>query len=480
MVAQLGSSALFTGKHSYFESPEQPDSSAVKRARISIQEVSPVGATADPDADTVYNTNFEASNEFPPIDISPSAKADSPSLEEPELKDRDSVRHARKDLTDVPRLSLSETEFVKATARRTAQVCTIPQEVFSAIKADPTLGYQRLKAVLHETDPRLWTKSFLNSMPADFFSPFEVQAFQRMDPAKAWHQIKDLNLLRFRATDQAGAIRLHTCSIKLDLVHGLRPYMQEIRQALAVCDTIVGCDITPSTIIRKVISDVPTKIAESLLIGESESDRFLRHIHADLKDLSWFDQLTDEVVGLYEKLTRAGVVFSARKPSAALHAMQSSADSDTGFDESAVRALLKSKDPALHALISDAGYKRTKSKSGTAGKGKSKGKGKGKAKQRRSKSDDKYTGTASDLIAKFKPQYTDDEWCQREKLIQSGVAINLDGNPHASLFVKDRTEDATGRNRFICVKCRRFGHTAPFCDDLKRAQSWKQCSEGSK
>mgnify|MGYP004249675263 FL=1 len=134
-------------------------------------------------------------------------------------------------------------------------------------------------------------KSFLNSMPTDFFSPFEVQAFQRMDPAKAWHQIKDPNLLRFRATDQAGAIRQHTCSIKLDLVHGLRPYMQEIRQALAVCDTIVGCDITPSTIIRKVISDVPTKIAESLLIGESESDRFLRHIHADLKDLSWFDQL---------------------------------------------------------------------------------------------------------------------------------------------------------------------------------------------
>ena len=101
---------------------------------------------------------------------------------------------------------------------------------------------------------------------------------------------------------------------------------------------------------------------------------------------------TDEVVDLYEKFTRAGVVFSARKPSAALHAMQSSADSDTGFDESAVRALLKSKDPALHALISDAGYKRTKSKSGTAGKGKSKGKG--KAKQRRSKSDDKYTRRA--------------------------------------------------------------------------------------
>ena len=110
----------------------------------------------------------------------------------------------------------------------------------------------------------------------------------------------------------------------------------------------------------------------------------------------------------------------------------------------------------------------------------SQGKGKDRAKQRRGKSDDKYTGTAPDLIAKFKPQYTDDEWSQREKLIQSGVAINLDGNPHASLFVKDRTEDATGRNRFICVKCRRFGHTAPFCDDLKRAQSWKQCSEGSK
>ena len=87
MVAQPGSSALFTGKHSYFESPEQPDSSAVKRARISIQEVSPVGATADPDADTVYNTNFEASSEFPPIDFSPSAKADPPSLGEPELKD---------------------------------------------------------------------------------------------------------------------------------------------------------------------------------------------------------------------------------------------------------------------------------------------------------------------------------------------------------------------------------------------------------
>ena len=87
MVAQRGSSALFTGKHSYFESPEQPDSSAVKRARISMQEVSPVGATADPDAETVYNTDFEASNEFPPIDISPSAKADSPSLEEPEPGD---------------------------------------------------------------------------------------------------------------------------------------------------------------------------------------------------------------------------------------------------------------------------------------------------------------------------------------------------------------------------------------------------------
>lgn len=42
MVAQPGSSALFTGKHSYFESPDKPDSSAVKRARISIQEVSPV------------------------------------------------------------------------------------------------------------------------------------------------------------------------------------------------------------------------------------------------------------------------------------------------------------------------------------------------------------------------------------------------------------------------------------------------------
>ena len=59
MVAQLGSSALFTGKHSYFESPEQPDSSAVKRARISIQEVSPVDRTADPSAETVYNTDFE-------------------------------------------------------------------------------------------------------------------------------------------------------------------------------------------------------------------------------------------------------------------------------------------------------------------------------------------------------------------------------------------------------------------------------------
>ena len=121
MVAQPGSSALFTGKHSYFESPDKPVSSAVKRARISIQEVSPVDRTADPSAETVYNTDFEASNEFPPIDISPSAKADSPSLEEPELKDRDPVRHAGKDLTDVPRLSLSETEFVKATARRTAQ-----------------------------------------------------------------------------------------------------------------------------------------------------------------------------------------------------------------------------------------------------------------------------------------------------------------------------------------------------------------------
>ena len=59
----------------------------------------------------------------------------------------------------------------------------------------------------------------------------------------------------------------------------------------------------------------------------------------------------------------------------------------------------------LNALISDAGYKRPQSKNGTAGKGK--GKGKGKAKQRRSKSDDKYTGTASELIAKFKPQYSE-------------------------------------------------------------------------
>ena len=84
MVAQPGSSALFTGKHSYFESPDKPVSSAVKRARISIQEVSPVERTADPSAETVYNTDFEASNEFPPIDPSPTSKASSPSLAQPD------------------------------------------------------------------------------------------------------------------------------------------------------------------------------------------------------------------------------------------------------------------------------------------------------------------------------------------------------------------------------------------------------------
>ena len=84
MVAQHGSSGLFSGKHSYFDSPEKPVSPQSKRARISIEEVSPVEATADPDADTVYNTDFEASNEFPPVDPSPTSKASSPSLAQPD------------------------------------------------------------------------------------------------------------------------------------------------------------------------------------------------------------------------------------------------------------------------------------------------------------------------------------------------------------------------------------------------------------
>ena len=133
MVAQPGSSGLFSGKHSYFDSPEKPVSPQSKRARISIEELSPVGATADPDADTVYDIDFEKSNEFPPIDSSPTSMTSSPSLAEPKLKDQDPDQPAGKDLSAVPKLPVEEIEFVKAAARRTAQVCIIPQEVYSAI-----------------------------------------------------------------------------------------------------------------------------------------------------------------------------------------------------------------------------------------------------------------------------------------------------------------------------------------------------------
>ena len=66
------------------------------------------------------------------------------------------------------------------------------------------------------------------------------------------------------------------------------------------------------------------------------------------------------------------------------------------------------------------------------------------------------------------------EWKEREALIQGGKALNVDGNPHKELFVKDKAEDQHGKSRWVCVKCLRFGHTTPFCDDLKRAtSSWQ-------
>ena len=42
MVAQPGASGLFQGTHSYFDSPERRDSPKSKRARISIEDLSPV------------------------------------------------------------------------------------------------------------------------------------------------------------------------------------------------------------------------------------------------------------------------------------------------------------------------------------------------------------------------------------------------------------------------------------------------------
>ena len=377
-------------------------------------------------------------------------------------------------------------EFEKSVARSAVRMVDLPSSIFDTVQANCLQGFSKLRNALANTDSRLWTKNFIKDMPDGFFTPFEVQAFLASPPGDSWKAIKKACMLRFKSADAPATARIDLLKVALDLKMGVVPYLIELRQQAIISASVIGNDVQPSTVIRKVLADLPPEIASRMLEATDESTRWLNAANCDFRDLSWFDTLSSEIITVHDTLKSAGVKLSPRSGQTyMLNAMQSDGtDSSEAVPpeinaaavrtfEAAVAAGFSSKDPRLFALAKAAGWRgpsgAKKKRSADDSKGKKKGR-----KERRKDGDDKFTGDAEALIADCEKAYTAAEWKERLALIQAGKALNVDGDPHKDLFVNDKAKDKNGKKRWVCVKCLRFGHTAPFCDDLKRATSWQQ------
>lgn len=378
-------------------------------------------------------------------------------------------------------------EFEKSVARSAVQLVDLPSAIYDMIQSNCVQGFNLMRNALMNTDNRLWTKNFLKDMPVGFFTPYEVQAFLASPPGDSWQAIKKACMLRYKSADAPATARNDLLKVNLDLKAGVVPYLIELRQQAIISASVTGNDVQPSTVIRKMLADMPNEIASRMLEATDESTRWLNAASCDFRDLHWFDTLSSEIITVHDTLKSAGVKLSPRTGQTyMLNALQSDGsdfpDAINGpainaaavrTFEAAVAAGFSNKDPRLSALAKAAGWRgpsgTQKKRPADDGKGKKKDR-----KERRKDGDDKFTGDTDALIADCKKAYTDAEWKERLALIQAGKALNVDDDPHKDLFVNDKAKDKHGKKRWVCVKCLRFGHTAPFCDDLKRATSWKQ------
>ena len=68
-------------------------------------------------------------------------------------------------------------------------------------------------------------------------------------------------MLRFKTVDAPATAREDLLKVKLDMNYGPIPYMIEIRQQMVLAASVPGNDVQPSTVIRKVLANIPEQMA---------------------------------------------------------------------------------------------------------------------------------------------------------------------------------------------------------------------------
>ena len=369
-------------------------------------------------------------------------------------------------------------QFHKQVAFEACKLPSIEISIIDEMKVSPAMAWPKLlaKFQIAKTDPRLFASALLKSLPPGFFNTAEMSSLAQLgNTVQAFTVLKDKVFARYVSFTDAKTVRDQLNNIHFELGSGPPGYFAEIRQCIEVCASVSGSDIVPLTILQKVMGEIPADVAELVLMRAPLTARETAFQAYNFSDLSWLDNLQSEIQIIYDRMVQAGKVLTARSVptlnalggiSGNIHANQVELSNQFQSD---FKALINSKNPAFAAMMNQNGYSRGAHKK----KEWKDGKRKPSADVKQLKKE-KFSGDIAELIAHLETVYEAADWAERCKLVQSGKAINVEGNPYDKLFVKDKAKKQNGTNKWVCVKCGTFGHTASRCKDLKTATAWKQ------
>ena len=369
-------------------------------------------------------------------------------------------------------------QFHKQAAYEACKLPTIEISILEQLKVSPKLAWPKLlaKFQIAKTDPRLFATALLKSLPPGFFNTAEMSSLAQLgNTVQAFTVLKDKVFARYVSFTDAKVIRDQLNNIQFCTISGPPGYFSEIRQCIEVSASVSGSDIVPLTILQKAVAEIPADIAELVLMRVPLTARETAFQAYTFSDLSWLDNLQSEIQIIYDRMVQAGKVLTARSVPTLnalggvignIHANQVELSKQFQSD---FKALVDSKSPAFAAMMNQNGYSRGAHKK----KEWKDGKRKPSADVKKLKKE-KFSGDTAELIAHLETVYEAADWAERCKLVQSGKAINVEGNPYDKLFVKDKAKKQNGTNKWVCMKCGTFGHTASRCMDLKTATNWKQ------
>ena len=116
-----------------------------------------------------------------------------------------------------------EQQFGKSQAQEATKIPVIPKEIFAQMKESPKLAWPKLLSVFEiaKTDPRLYAKAMLKSMPTGFFNTAETSALAKLgDTEVAFDNMKDKVFARYVSYTDAETIRAKLNNIQFDVKAG--------------------------------------------------------------------------------------------------------------------------------------------------------------------------------------------------------------------------------------------------------------------